>query len=418
MGKNNSINDKLLSKTNIAIVCMIAMVAGFLFSRAILSISMMVLGTTTLWNINPKRWLQQKWWLLGIAWVGMYALSYFWCVDKAYWGRHMEVKLPILLLPLAFSFLPAFSIKQLTWFTVISGCLLLGGTIYSVYPLLHHLNYYIEQYHIAHTLPTPAENDHIRFSLCIDLFFIWCAYLWPKLQTQGAKWFVIIVMIASGIYLHLLAARTGLLLWYLFIVMWAFYIGLKRNKILGACMLATLCITGIVMIKYIPTLSKRVDYQFYSYKQYKEGDKTGHYSDIGRLISYDIALKLISQHPLLGVSTGDMMAEMKNGYARWYPQVHEQRQLLPHNQFLIVCLACGIPAMLIFIVWTIAPLQLLKKNSRESFFFFAVWISTLLPLLFEPMLEIQFGLFVYLFFLLLQRHVLLHAPGDERNYAI
>lgn len=407
MSKNNSINEKLLSKTNIAVICMIGMVAGFLFSRAVLSIAMITFGASVLWNVHPKRWLKDRWWLLGIAWVGMYALSYFWCDDKAYWGRHMEVKLPILLLPLAFSFLPAFSIKQLTWFTVMSSILLLSGVIYSAYPLIDNLNYYIEQYHISHTLPTLAENDHIRFSLCIDLFFLWCAYLWPWLQTKALKWFIALSMGLFAIYLHLLAARTGLLLWYLFMAMWALYIGWKRNKLAGIAILAGLFITGMLMVKYIPTLSKRVDYQFYSYEQYKKGDKTGHYSDIGRLISYDIALRLIAEHPISGVGTGDMMAEMKNGYGKWYPQVQEERQLLPHNQFLIVCLACGIPAMLIFICWIFAPLQLLKKHKRESFFFFAVWISTLLPLLFEPMLEIQFGLFIYLLFLLLQKHILI-----------
>ncbi len=414
MSKSNPINDKLLSKTNIAIVCMIAMIAGFLFSRAVLSVSMMVLGVVVLWNISPKRWLQHKWWLLGVGWVGMYALTYFWCDDKAYWGRHMEVKLPILLLPLTFSFLPSFNTNQLRAFTFFCGLLLLGGVLYSTYPLFSHLDYYISQYHVAHTLPTPAENDHIRFSLCIDLFIVWCAYIWPKVQGRAIKILLAFLIATFSVYLHLLAARTGLLLWYLFIVLLAVYIGIRKKPAIGLALVFSITVTGFLLAKNIPTLSKRINYQFYTYQRYKEGDKTGNYSDIGRLISYDIAIKHIKQHPITGVGTGDMMAEMKNGYARWYPEVDEERQLLPHNQFLIVALACGIPASVLFILWVLTPLWLLRLGSmRDKFFFFIVWISTFLPLLFEPMLEIQFGLFVYLFFLLLQKHMLKHASKIE-----
>ncbi|RYE23770.1 MAG: hypothetical protein EOP51_09530 [Sphingobacteriales bacterium] len=412
MSKNKFINDNLLSKTNIAIVCMIAMVAGFLFSRAMLSMGMIGFGIIALWNIHPKHWLQQKWWLLGMLWVAMYALTFFWCEDKAYWGRHIEVKLPIMLLPLAFAFIPKFSIKQLTWFTIASAALLMGGVIYSLAPLIGNVDYYAEQYNISHTLPTPAENDHIRFSLCIDLFFIWCAYLWPKFQNKTVKWFIACCMVAFSVYLHLLAARTGLMLWYLFVVLWALYIGLRKNIALGIGLVVLLFATAIITVTYVPTLNNRFYYQIYSYERYEAGDKTGNYSDIGRLISYDIALKLIKQHPVLGVSTGDMMAKMKNGYKQWYPEVAEERQLLPHNQFLIVCLACGVPALLLFIAWVFAPLRLLKKN-RDGFFFFTIWLSVLLPLFFEPMLEIQFGLFVYLFFLLLQKHMLIHESENK-----
>ena len=143
----------------------------------------------------------------------------------------------------------------------------------------------------------------------------------------------------------------------------------------------------------------------------KQGDESGNYGDISRLMSYNLATDLIKQHPLTGVGTGDMLSAMDSSYARRYPQVPPAARLLPHNQFLLVGLGCGIPAMLLFAFWVFMPLAALKRN-RQSFFFFMVWLIMLLQLLIEPALEVQLGVFVYLFFLLLLKHELPRS-GDE-----
>ncbi|NDC42174.1 MAG: hypothetical protein EBZ77_11600, partial [Chitinophagia bacterium] len=101
------------------------------------------------------------------------------------------------------------------------------------------------------------------------------------------------------------------------------------------------------------------------------------------------------------------------GYAKWHPEVTEERnQLIPHNQFLTVGVACGLPALLAFMVWVALPLRRMGRN-RESFFFFTVWLLLLFQLLIEPFLEGQFGVFVYVFFLLLFAQLL--PPKQEAN---
>ena len=138
---------------------------------------------------------------------------------------------------------------------------------------------------------------------------------------------------------------------------------------------------------------------------YQRGEMSGMYSDMGRLISYDIALKEITKHPLTGVGAGDMFDEVKKGYAQWYPDVTESRKLLPHNQFMLVALGCGLLTFVIFCVWVFMPFGIVQKN-REGFFLLSTIIILLVPLMEEPTLEIQFGVFVYLFFLLWQKHMI------------
>jgi O-antigen ligase len=103
---------------------------------------------------------------------------------------------------------------------------------------------------------------------------------------------------------------------------------------------------------------------------------------------------------MTGVGAGDMKQQMDAMYEHYYPQTDEHGRLLPHNQFLVVALGCGVPAMVLFIVWVFWPLTKIRRN-RQSFFFFIVWFILFIQLIIEPVLEVQFGVFVYLFFLLL-----------------
>lgn len=403
MSKSNFLNYKVFDKSNIALVCVLAMIAGFLMSRAILSMAMIGFGANALRDINPRRWLQQKWWLVGVCWVALYALTYFWSDNKGDWNISWQVKLPVLILPLAFAFQPQFSVKQLKIFTVVAALLLIGGACYSLSFLINHSSYYMEQYRIAQVLPTPAKDDHVRFSLAIALFLTWCGYFWPQLQERALKWFMGVAMLLLFIYLHILAAKTGMLTAYLFLVGWGLYLLIGLRKLWGLGILAALFLFVSIAVKCIPTLHQRVGYMNYTYIMFKEGDRSGIYGDIGRLMSYNLAFKTIHEHPWGGVGAGDMLSEMKKGYDKYYPLVPDAERLLPHNQFLTVALGCGVPAALIFAVWVFMPLAWLKKN-RESFFFFIVWLALLIQLMIEPVLEVQYGVFVYLFFLLWQKH--------------
>lgn len=378
---------------------------GFLVSNLILSIFTFLFGMNAIRDVSPRLWLKNKWWLVGIGWVAFYALSYFWSIDKKYWEVGLQVKLPFLLLPLAFNFLPHFSAKQLQAITLIMAAMLLAGTAYSISFLIRDPVLYITQYNVSHLLPTPVYQDHVRFSLSIALFIIWSVYTWPFLLSRGIKWCLGVSIGILVLYLHILAAKSGLIALYLFIIAWSVYLLFVKRKLVGIIIALAIPLFVLFAVKFIPTFWIRSTYVGFTYFQLRAGDRSGNYGDIGRLISYDIALKIIKQHPVNGIGTGDLMAEMKNGYDQWFPTVVPYSRIIPHNQFLIVGLGCGIPAMLLFTLWVFMPLASIRKN-RQSFFFFMVWLVLFIQLLIEPIFEVQMGVFVYLFFLLLQKHEL------------
>ena len=178
-----------------------------------------------------------------------------------------------------------------------------------------------------------------------------------------------------------------------------------KKKLIGLIVLVALPLAVVAGIRFIPTFREKANYIGFTYFMYQHGDTTGNYGDIARLMSYKLSCQIIAQHPLTGVGTGDMQDEMNKAYDRYYPATPVQGRILPHNQFMVVAMGCGIPAMLLFMVWVFMPLARLQKN-RQSLFFFIVWFILFIQLMIEPMLEVQFGVFVYLFFLLLQGHEL------------
>jgi len=405
VSKSSFLNQKFFDKSNIAIFCILGIMVGFLFPPALLSVFTFLFGVNAIRDVHPRKWLQVRWWLIGIAWVAIYALTYFWSVDKGNWGDRLQTKLAVLLLPLAFYFLPRFSAKQLQLITIIFAVAFLGSAFYSISFLIRDPAYYIHQYKVSDVLPTLPKRDHIRASLAIALFIIWGVYIWPHLIDKPVKWFVGSTIAILVVYLHILAAKSGLVSLYLFFIGWSFYMLFYKKKLTGLIIIIAIPVIFFLANKFMPTFHERVNYIDYTIFMLRHGDKSGQFGDNNRLYSYSIALDLIKQHPITGVGTGDIQSSMDTGYAVKYPEVPAAARLIPHNQFLVVGLGCGIPAMLLFCIWVFMPLASLRRN-RQSFFFFMVWLILFIQLMIEPALEVQIGVFVYLFFLLLQKHEL------------
>ncbi len=392
------------------------MFAGLLRSRAFLSLGMIILGVTGLWNVPPRQWLKDKWWLAGVAWVAIYAISGLWSDDKGEWSTFLQMKLPVLLLPLAFNFLPAFSRKQLQMLTLICGGMLLGGAVYSVSFLVMDYQHYLQEYNVSHMIPTPVYGDYICFSTSCALFIAWTFYALPSFISKTAKWVAIGIAALLAIYLHILASKSGLIAFYIFAISFAVYTVVKRRSVAGIAGLVAIPVVLSLAITYIPTLHERKAHIVYTFYRLRDNDKTGKLGDLSRLISYDIATRLIKEKPILGVGAGDIMTEMNKGYDKWYPQVTEERnRLIPHNQFLTVALGCGIPAALLFIWWVIMPLFTLP-GGRDKFFFGVTWAALLVQLMIEPFLEGQFGVFIYLYFPLMIMHNLRKPAVDQPVY--
>ncbi|MBL7713751.1 MAG: O-antigen ligase family protein [Chitinophagaceae bacterium] len=352
-----------------------------------------------LWHTPPREWFRQQWWLLGMAWIGLYALSYFWSSDIPYWTERVQVKFPFILFPLAFCFLRPLNNRQLQILSFGLMALAAGGCLYTLSFFFADPEKSISGYFYSQVLPTPAYKDHIRFSIFIAWIVIWCCFTFRKMDSPRQKAITAAAVIFFVLFLHLLAVRSGLLVLYTFISLYIIYL-FRRGKARTASLIL---LSGIVSVSvaytYIPSFRSKIQYAVYSLNEYEQGNHSADFSDIGRLISYDLAFRIIKEHPVLGVGAGDIREEMKRKYELYSPDTRPEQRIVPHNQLMEVTLAGGLVTLGVFLGWLFYPLRRLKKN-RASFYVLATWLALFVAMMVEAMLEVQFGVFVYLFAML------------------
>lgn len=394
------------SRENAAIVLTFAFVAGFLGARAILSIATLLLGLNALRGTSPRDWLRHKGWLLGVLWVAIYAVSFFWSENKGEWGERVQVKLPLLLLPLAMAYPLSFSRKQ-TGVLMSGVCLLLlSGIAFSLSFFVRDAAEIAERYGSSFTFRTPAYNCHICFSAFLAASVFWIIAQWPRLP-RAARWLTGISAFIFVVYLHILAAKTGLVMLYgvgaFFLIRALYRRRFARVGLIVGGMAALLIVAWLAL----PTFRARVGYVRWSMMEYNSGRLSAHYSDPGRLYSYKVAWAQIQKSPFAGYGAGDLMAAMDAGYERLFPEIAPENRLVPHNQFLASGVAVGIPATLALLLWWLAiPAAALHRPQR--FYNVSIWALVSILLFIDPAFEVQYGMAVFLFFLYWFRN--LHSP--------
>jgi O-antigen ligase len=391
-------------RSGIALITALGMVAGFMCGRAILSLSMFLFGLNAIWDIHPRQWLKQRWWVLGLAWIGVYAISGFWSTDTGYLSERLQVKLPFMLLPLGFALLPALSFRQTRWFTWGMCLLLFCGSLYSLSFAIRDPEAIFNGYFTSKVMPTPAYKDHIRFSILIAWFILWCYYMFPRLGQRWQKTVVALAIVYFTLFLHLLAVRSGLLFFYLFTISYIVYLFLQGRRLLSGSIMLCFVTTILLAYRYIPSFHYKMGYIKYTFEEYYDrGNMSGDFSDMGRILSYQAAWNAFSRHPVAGVGAGDILVEMEQQYRSVAPGIKPEQILIPHNQVMVVAVATGLLGLVPFLCWLCYPLLRLRRT-RDGYFVLATWVCLLFSLFTEPMLEVQFGVFVFLFCLLWMMH--------------
>ncbi len=413
MDKNSLQEGNRVWKGRIALITLISLLAGMMCARFVASLSMILFGLNALWDVHPRRWLRERWWLFGLAWVVCFGISGFWSADKEEWFSHLQVKFPFLFLPLAFAFIPPFTPRQLRIFTWCLAGMMCAGAAYSISFLWHGHTDLVDSYKYAHVLPTPVYDDHIAFSALVAVSIAWMMFYAPQIPRRQERRLLYLLSFVLAVYLHVLAAKTGLVALYILLFGLIVY-QLSRSLKTGVILMVSVVTLAVTAYSLFPTLRERIGYSIVTWRSYVMGERTGIYSDAGRLISYDLALKSIVRHPVSGVGGGDVFHEMKAGYSRWYPEVPVAQQLWPHNEFLTIAMAAGIPTAILFLLWILAPLRLVRRN-RAGVYFVLVWLMLLVPLTVDLFLEVQFGVAVYLIFLLWQRSFLLRPSPEAQS---
>ncbi|HSY61247.1 MAG TPA: O-antigen ligase family protein [Cytophaga sp.] len=391
-----NIHSNISFLNNWFLIAGIIALVGIFFSRAMISIGM--IGIVLIF-ILTKSWQKTFFFksenllLFFLAPVLlMYLIGGFWTENHAYWLDRIQVKLPLLFLPLG-----AWAIKDILRQRTIDLLILifiglcaataLGSFVYYIV----HFKEVTESYKHAKTIPTVIE--HIRFSLllAIAVFAALQAYFNSSLlATKNQKYVVAGMGFFIFIFLHVLSIRSGLLALYatgfVWLIVYVFQSGKKKFLLVLPAGLAFL----VLMYFFVPSLHNKANYMVRDISQFVTGKSVNNYSDGNRLLSMKIGTQVGFEHAFLGVGSGDVRDAMNVVYKNEYPDIDKRNWLIPHNQFVYIFTALGIVGLLIFIFCLTYPL--FNQYVLGDIFCLAVLISSYTSFLSESTLELQQGI--------------------------
>ena len=397
----------------IAAFLFMCMIAGMMWSRALLSVSIVVAFANALHPATVvsywRDWRHNKFARACFLFFLAYVLSGFWSADKGQWWDSVTNKLPFVVLPFAVLALPLN--EKRTQRLVVAFLLLTQLVViaYSTRAFVSNVDYYIHAYNISHSLPTTKYDDHIRFSLSLVASLVVLLYYLFDNKTvfhrKKEQWALGIVGVIFILYLHLLAAKTGLIVLYAALLSFSVYWFVQEKNARKIMPFFWALLIGLPVILYFltPTFKKKVDYVGYEFRKTTQTDSLNYnLSDAGRLLSYKMALKVWQQHKWLGTGAGDIKTMMMDAYQEYHPEVPAENRLIPHNQFLFCWLALGsiLSLSLLILCW-----RSFFEPGPPIFYGKITSVIMIVAMLAEAMLEIQFGVFIFLFFLLFWQKV-------------
>jgi O-antigen ligase len=383
---------------------MVAMMIALFVSRALLSSSMIAFIAISFFHRDIGKQLRDffsKPLLWGITLLFFFPLlSGLWSSDIATWKQSMQVKLPLLLLPLAFAGNWNFSNERwrlagYIFLTIIM--IATGWTIANYAGAAQEIN---EWYLQARTMTTPLGNDHVRFSWLTAVAVLLSGYYAFLHRRENRKLAVVFMLVSAWliIFLHILAARTGLLSVYIIMGGTAIWmISRKLDWRRGMLLLILLILLPVLAYKLVPSFHNRVEYIRYEMAYFGNAGYLPGSNDAVRVISMKAGWSVMMNNHVKGTGFGDIINETGEWYNRHYPGMEQRDRIYPSSQWLVYGSGNGIPGFIVFSFCMLLPF-LVKTKMRPGW-----WLLNTIAacaFLFDIGLEVQFGVFIYSFVIL------------------
>lgn len=402
----------LKSYTNRTILIIFAILFGLISSRALVSIGTLLLAFNLIISSKEHKWQFVKIGNFGILSGTIFFLTSLTFVlfspDISHAFKQVYYRLPWLIIPLSIAAISkpkTINLNLVLAFFV--GIISVSGMVVLV-NYFSNYEYYTAQIALAKNIPTPL--NHIRYSLMVAFAGLTSIYFTVKDKLYIAPNDRIFMGVASFflfVLIHVLSVRSGLISYYLGLIFLIVYFAFYFRKF-WVVPLFGLAIIAMPFIAYqaFPSFQNKVAYMKYDVEQIKAGN-IGHNSDGRRWRSLKMAKVLITKKPLMGYGCGQAEKVSKKYYQENFPNVAEQNQKVPHNQFLFSALEMGVfGALAVFLVF-FSPL--IQKGVLRNPLYITLWIIILSSTLVENTFESQIGMS---FFLVMGSLLLKHRKDE------
>ena len=390
----------------IAYYALYCMIPAIIYSRALITICYVIIAVMAiLVQIRENRFSFNKY-LAGLGLVGLsIVLSGINSDNIEQWWNHTVIKIPFLVMPLAFMILAPIPKEVIRNLHLI---LLVVLSISALPPLLDILqNHEVILDRISRGQPIDTPIEHVKYSMFLAYgimsALIWTIYYRSELSTSQVKCFWI-----GGAFLyimmHLLAVRTGLVILYASLFMLGVHVAWIRkiafHKVAAAMVVG---VVSVFLLIQTPMIKSKLGYMFYDWEQYANNGGAN-YSDSERLFSLKTGLALFSENVLLGTGIGDLFDSCEEVYQQ---QSRSAIINYPHSQFIYQLAGTGLIGFGLFIGGYLYPL--IRRHNKFYFLLMTLYLNYTLSFLVENSLERSMSV---AFFIVFASVLLSSSDGD------
>lgn len=381
---------------------LILFLTGLVSSKALISLGSVILIGTACWGLFsrpslPVRWPKQ---LFGFVLLFLPPfISGIWSASVQDWMQVSQNKIMLPALFASFCLAPGLEPKTMLRLGLFQAMTVVLASWYSMLTLWPDPSGISSSYLEAKTLKVFLSNDHLHFSLYVFITILLLLANLNAFRMQFGKGVYLTASIGLAwlvIYLHILGAKTGLLLLYLtaFIYLIMNYLNGKQWLRLGAGFIVLFLLASL-SISQIPTLKNRFYYTLYDFNQYMHGAYIDGLTDGARVLSWKAGKAVALESPWMGKGFGDLHHTFMKWHQAHSAQLQPYNWLQPSNEWLMYLCGSGIPGMLILTL----GLWLIYRHSpfREHFLFLALYCSQVLMMFYEVNLTNQIGISLLVF---------------------
>lgn len=367
---------------------------GLYFSKTVLSISPYVLIIVGLTQKNPIKKIKAFFSnpaILSLFLVFiLYLLSGINSQNHETWISRLNTNLIFMAIPFGIFLSGPYkkrNISQIIAFFVIINFLI--SLVLLLNYMLHFSNVN-SAYLRGQTIYTPVI--HVRYSYFVALTTIFSFYLYISkffFKYKFERKIYCFIAVFSFIFLHILAVRTGIFALYTTIVLYGGYYSLKYKKIkwlIGGIIFLVLSISLSLVL--FPSFKNKIKYMVWDIKSTIENKAQYHTSDRIRIYSIANGIKIFKEHPLFGTGIGDLENEMKLKYKENYPELPEDMQFEPINQFVYILSGMGIIGFILYFGLLILPIFIIKNKHKLLVPFYILTFATFIG---ETTIEFMIG---------------------------
>jgi O-antigen ligase len=253
--------------------------------------------------------------------------------------------------------------------------------------------------HIGQNVQAVTGVFHIFFGVMLAMAAFWGGALVLK-QNGGAgwRWALGTAAAVAAIALHVLAYRTGLLVFYGGLLGCASWLLLRQKLAWGLGLLLLLGLGPWLAYTQLESVRERVHASRHDVQQFEElevGRDLNNFSLARRITAAQTALVVIREHWLLGVGPADTHAAMRAQYG-WHDYgLKRDNQADVHSQYLETLLGGGVVGLALWLAVVFWPLT--QAWARRDVYLCLFILLQALTMLVTDVLSLQIGLNLFVF---------------------